>query len=742
MPALRHAWDERSNEQCRKEGNMKLCMGCMEQMEDQLTICPHCGYDETSAVQEAYYLIPGTVIGGKYIVGKALKYGGYTVKYIGMDAENNRKVMIAEYLPNEFSTRSEGEEQVTIYSGDAMEQFGQGLITFLNEGNRICQLGSVSGIASVYDCVAQNDTGYIISEYLEGHTLQEVLDEGVTYQPNEAVQLICTILRGLEQVHPMNIIHCDIAPETIMLTKDGQVKLLDFGATRYVTTANSKSLAIILKQGYAPEEQYRSQGQRGPWTDVYALGAVLYRLLTGKVPEESVERALDDELQEPSKLGVSLPISVENALMNALNVYQKDRTSSASVFLKELTGNDTKRIKVKQHKRETGKLPIWAKGLVAVVICAVVAGGIVIVQQSRKDNKSKVVTQKETKFSTGVNGSFAAFEKQWKSYGFNMDHVQKEYCYDASVTEDMVKEFEDLTNGSLTEGAQVPDSEPKTENKMIAKIVIASKDKVTFQQDWVENCYQTKADTTYDKKGYPNVPEDAGDASKAYGTIKTVLYDGKEYGEKSLEKLPNPLNINGLRVKIYTGSYYSLPADKSKKEAWYLGQNVKNLRFYYGTKDYKGKKQVLSTAYYKQDYISFTKAEGTITEVASESLKAGKKYSGKRESGVLFHVVGKKLALGNITVAQLEKECRDYGIHLKKNGHGNDEIISKVDANTCQTGKTLVVLQAAPKVVVTPAPAPTKADSTPIPRTDNKRSMPKRNNTTNNNNTDGNNFGN
>ena len=428
--------------------------------------------------------------------------------------------------------------------------------------------------------------------------------------------------------------------------------------------------------------------------------------------------------------------------MNALNVYQKDRTSSASVFLKELTENDTKRIKVKQHKRETGKLPIWAKGLVAVVICAVVAGGIVIVQQSRKDNKSKVVTQKETKFSTGVNGSFAAFEKQWKSYGFNMDHVQKEYCYDASVTEDMVKEFEDLTNGSLTEGAQVPDSEPKTENKMIAKIVIASKDKVTFQQDWVKNCYQTQADTTYDKKGYPNVPEDAGDASKAYGTIKTVLYDGKEYGEKSLEKLPNPLNINGLRVKIYTGSYYSLPADKSKKEAWYLGQNVKNLRFYYGTKDYKGKKQVLSTAYYKQDYISFTKAEGTITEVASESLKAGKKYSGKRESGVLFHVVGKKLALGNITVAQLEKECRDYGIHLKKNGHGNDEIISKVDANTCQTGKTLVVLQAAPKVVVTPAPAPTKADSTPIPRTDNKRSIPKRNNTTNNNNTDGNNFGN
>lgn len=114
------------------------------------------------------------------------------------------------------------------------------------------------------------------------------------------------------------------------------------------------------------------------------------------------------------------------------------------------------------------------------------------------------------------------------------------------------------------------------------------------------------------------------------------MYDGKEYGEKSLEKLPNPLNINGLRVKIYTGSYYSLPADKSKKEAWYLGQNVKNLRFYYGTKDYKGKKQVLSTAYYKQDYISFTKAEGTITEVASESLKAGKNIPASEKAACYF----------------------------------------------------------------------------------------------------------
>ena len=265
---------------------MKLCMGCMNQMEDQVSVCPHCGFNERELKQEAYYLTPGTVVGGKYIIGRALSYAGYTVTYIGMDAENNRKVLVKEYLPNEFSTRPEGDKEVTIYSGDAKEQFEEGLTTFLNEANRIQQLGRPQGIMQVYDCVAENDTGYVISEYLEGQTLAQMLEGGKKFSPQEAKEFICEILEGLRRVHPLDVVHCDIAPETIVVTRTGEIKLLDFGATRYVTTANSKSLAIILKQGYAPEEQYRSQGVRGPWTDVYALGAVMYHMITGIVPIE------------------------------------------------------------------------------------------------------------------------------------------------------------------------------------------------------------------------------------------------------------------------------------------------------------------------------------------------------------------------------------------------------------------------------------------------------------------------
>lgn len=364
---------------------MKLCMGCMEQMEDHLTVCPQCGFNETALRQASYYLDPGTIVGGRYILGRVLSYGGHTVSYLGMDAQVNRKVIVKEYLPSDFSTRSAGEKEVTIYSGDGQIQFEHGLTNFLNEANRIQQLQDAEGIAQIYDCMAENDTGYVISEYVEGHTLKEILNAGKKYPASEAKAFIKKILRGLAQVHKLNIVHCDISPETIMITDSGEIKLLDFGATRYVTTANSKSLSIILKRGYAPEEQYRSHGVRGPWTDVYALGAVMYQMLTGIVPQEAVERVLADELKEPSKLGVDIPENMENALMNALNVYREERTPSAEAFLKELNSSEVKRAKTQKKTNKTGKFPLWAKGLAACLVALVVVGSGILAWKVQSD---------------------------------------------------------------------------------------------------------------------------------------------------------------------------------------------------------------------------------------------------------------------------------------------------------------------------------------------------------------------
>lgn len=563
---------------------MKLCMGCMNEIEDHLSTCPYCGFNETTLRQESYYLDPGTIIGGKYIVGRVLSYGGHTVSYMGMDAEKNRKVIVKEYLPSDFSTRSEGEKEVTIYSGDGQQQFEQGLTNFLNEANRIQHLQNINGIAKVYDCISENETGYVISEYVEGHTLKEILETGKRYSAEEAADFIRKILQGLVEVHRMDIVHCDISPETIMITSSGDIKLTDFGATRYVTTANSKSLSIILKRGFAPEEQYRSKGVRGPWTDVYALGAVMYYMITGTVPQESVERALSDDLKEPSKLGISIPKNIENALMNALNVYQKDRTPSAEAFLAELNSREVKRIKVKQQKNKTGKIPIWAKALVAGLACVVIAGGVYIVRNTR--NSSTAIstdamimedltgkTKEEVDdYIAGLRNEGLEVELVDDGTVFNLDKP------DGTVADQKPKGGETLNNPQQKESSMEEDqTEEKQESKVI-KITWNSQTQIRYSELNNMNAYamaqKLHIDTT-NKEQFVGKKVTESD-KHSYYELDSIEVSGDNVSKDELEKDKDKiLNYEEGKVKIH---YYYL------KEFFYwpslpdfMGQNINNL---------------------------------------------------------------------------------------------------------------------------------------------------------------------
>lgn len=517
---------------------MKLCMGCMNQIEDHLATCPYCGFNEITLRQESYYLDPGTIVGGKYIVGRVLSYGGHTVSYLGMDAEANRKVIVKEYLPSDFSTRSEGEKEVTIYSGDGQEQFERGLTNFLNEANRIEHLDNPEGIAKIYDCIAENDTGYVISEYVEGHTLKEILDSGKKYRVGEAKAFISQILKGLVKVHRMNIIHCDISPETIMVTDAGEIKLLDFGATRYVTTANSKSLSIILKRGYAPEEQYRSRGVRGPWTDVYALGAVMYRMITGIVPQESVERVLSDEVKEPSKMGIKIPESMENALMNALNVYREERTPSAEVFLRELNSKNVKRIKTKKRKNKTGKFPLWAKGLVACLAAVVVIGGVALYRMSG-DNVDSV--DAKAVYMPDLTG------KTWEEATERIEKLNQDNGWDIALKKNEKTVF-DLSAENGTVCDQSVDS----------KTILTDKDSVEGLAD---------ADLTYEEAKEGNTPVIKGTVScSLYSTEQ--LY-GSELADISAYKLAKKLDYDTAGE---TKQFQKTDKKDSKKSYWDLDE--------------------------------------------------------------------------------------------------------------------------------------------------------------------------
>ncbi|MCM1286992.1 MAG: PASTA domain-containing protein [Clostridium sp.] len=352
----------------------KLCLGCMEAYNEKYNVCPYCGYEEGTPPKEAYHLVPGTTIKDKYIVGKVIGYGGFGVTYLGYDSVLNQRVAIKEYLPGEFATRATGASDVTIFSGEREEQFADGIVKFVDEARRLAKFRNTSGIVRIFDSFTANHTAYIVMEYLEGETLKDKLEKEGKIPVDEALNLMMPIIKALGEVHKEGILHRDISPDNIFVTKYGEVKLLDFGAARYATTTHSKSLSVIVKPGYAPQEQYRSRGDQGTWTDVYACAATLYKMITGVTPEDSMERGNKDTLVPPSKLGVKIPKNKENAIMNALNLRIEDRTQTAEAFEADLsTENDVKRNKIRFKKMDVGKWPLWLKITSGVASTAIAA---------------------------------------------------------------------------------------------------------------------------------------------------------------------------------------------------------------------------------------------------------------------------------------------------------------------------------------------------------------------------------
>lgn len=361
---------------------MKQCMGCMEIYQDNTNVCPYCGYVEGTQPENTLHIEPGSILNNRYIIGKVLGYGGFGVTYIAWDSLLEQKVAIKEFLPSEFATRMLGRMEITIFSGDKEKQFMEGLVKFVEEAKKLAKFNNVPGIIKIFDCIEENNTAYIIMELLEGETLAEKLEKEKKMSADKAISMLLPVMESLRIVNNAGIIHRDIAPDNIFITKQNDIKLIDFGAARYATTSLSRSLTIIIKPGYSPEEQYRSMGDQGSWTDVYSIGATLYRMITGETPCDSMERRAyleqngTDLLKPISKFSNRISKSQENAILNAMNVKIEERTHDMSKLIEELTAvTDIQRIESKDTKISIMNLPIWVKitSLVAVLAVVIVA---------------------------------------------------------------------------------------------------------------------------------------------------------------------------------------------------------------------------------------------------------------------------------------------------------------------------------------------------------------------------------
>lgn len=362
----------------------KRCMGCMEYYGDEFDICPHCGYIEGTPPEEAIHMEPGTLLHDRYIIGRVLGFGGFGVTYIGWDGRLEQKVAVKEYLPGEFSTRMPGQSTITVFNGEKGEQFRDGLEKFVDEAKRLARFQNEPGVVKIFDSFYENETAYIIMEYLDGETLTERLAREKTIPEDEAVDMLMPVMRSLEAVHGEGILHRDIAPDNIFFTKDGEVKLIDFGASRYATTSHSRSLTVIIKPGFSPEEQYRSRGDQGAYTDVYALAATLYKMITGKTPPDAMERRASIESKRrdlliPPHALAKITRNRENAILNAMNVQIEDRTPDVRSFIEELnTDPPVKRRYGKIKRIDLYTWPKWLKILIPSVLTALIIVGVLL----------------------------------------------------------------------------------------------------------------------------------------------------------------------------------------------------------------------------------------------------------------------------------------------------------------------------------------------------------------------------
>ena len=312
----------------------KTCFNCFHEYEAGEKRCPYCGFPAGYFNRKDYpdALECGSVLYGRYVLGKVLGQGGFGITYLANDYKRNKPVAVKEYFPKEAAKRN-GTNQVIPVSHSKSEAFQYGMDRFLDEARTLAEFIGNKNIVKVHRFFKENGTAYFVMDYVKGMSFVDLLKrKGGKISWDEAWAVLSPIVNALGIVHSKGIVHRDVAPDNIVIGVDGHVKLLDFGAARYSMGQYSKSLDVILKRGFAPVEQYTRHGRQGPYTDVYALAATFYVAVTGRVPPESTERMDQEKLIPPRELGADIPVYAEQALLKAMALNSSQRFQTMDEF--------------------------------------------------------------------------------------------------------------------------------------------------------------------------------------------------------------------------------------------------------------------------------------------------------------------------------------------------------------------------------------------------------------------------
>jgi len=319
----------------------KMCMHCMSDKLNEYGVCAVCGKKESEITSSQWHLPMRTILKGKYLIGKVIGEGGFGITYLGYDLDLEIRVAIKEFCPKKYAGR-DAADGLTLYLYDESkaEVFESEKDKFINEARRLAKFRNEQGVVSVLDYFRENDTTYIVMDYIDGMTLKgyvkELKESGRFMGMDEIVNLFTPLMLTLKKLHAESMIHRDISPENIMISKDlEKVYLIDFGTAR--NTEDGETLSEYSKGFYTPIEQQSSKMKQGPWTDIYALCATIYVCITGRTLPKALDRREEDDLISPHEYGVEISASQEAALIKGLAVKPEDRIQSIDEFMQALS---------------------------------------------------------------------------------------------------------------------------------------------------------------------------------------------------------------------------------------------------------------------------------------------------------------------------------------------------------------------------------------------------------------------
>ena len=312
----------------------RMCPYCLHPAQPG-SPCPHCGKDPGTYQPGSHHFPPGKLLHERYLLGRVLGEGGFGITYFGLDIKLERRVAVKEYFPTTFVKREASVTlDVTCYTASGEKIYQKGREQFLQEARTMARLEEIPEIVRVLDFFPENNTAYIVMEFLEGETLKDLTARRGPLPAAELLSLVRPVLGAMEKMHQAGVIHRDISPDNLMVLKNGAMKLMDFGCARDV--GGEATMTVTLKHGFAPYEQYTGHGQ-GPWSDLYSLCATVYYCLTGRVPPDAMERE-DVPLTPPSQFGAALSEGQEQALLKGLALYSRNRWQSAGDLYGALYG--------------------------------------------------------------------------------------------------------------------------------------------------------------------------------------------------------------------------------------------------------------------------------------------------------------------------------------------------------------------------------------------------------------------